>query len=144
MPQAWRLTFAYDGDDFKLKSARKLIKRLPPGEVAEKAHIGRYVELRGANRQVLYRRSITELLPATVEYRTGDPTRPLARVPAKRRGEIAVLVPAMAEGLKVALVAVGQGRPKTAHAAQAMQSGAAEEGILDLVNVDLPREGAEQ
>lgn len=138
MGHAWRLTFAYDGDDFTLKSARRLAKRVPPGQLHNGDHAGRFVELRGPNRQTLYRRAITELIPDTVEYPTGDPTQPLGRVPAPRRGEVAILVPDLPEGSSVAIVAVG--RPRRADKGT-MRGGAETRVPQDLIAVDLPREG---
>ena len=141
MGHAWRLTFAYDGDDFSLKSARKLAKRVPPGQTPNADHVGRYVELRGPDRQILYRRAITELIPDSVEYPTGDPTRPLGRVPAPRHGEVAILVPDLPAGGTVAIVAVG-------HPGRAVkdttQRGAESRAPIDLIVVDLPREGDEK
>jgi hypothetical protein len=137
MSQAWRLTFAYDGDKFTLKSTRKLVKRVPPSQAHDTGHAGRFVELRGPNRQILYRRAITELIPDTVEYPTGDPAQPLGRVAAPRRGEVAILVPAPPEGHSVAIVV---GRPGRA-GKRTKQSGAETSGPRDLIAVDLPREG---
>jgi len=66
MRYAWRLTFAYDGDDFTLKSVRKLAKRVPPGQPHNADHVGRFVELLGPDRQILDRRAFSELIPDTV------------------------------------------------------------------------------
>lgn len=141
MGHSWRLTFAYDGDDFTLKSARKLAKRVPPGQPHNGDRGGRYVELRGPDRQILYRRAITELIPDTVEYPTGDPNRPLGRAPAPRRGEVAILVPDLPGGGSVAIVAVG----RSGRAAEgATQGGAEARAPVDLIVVDLPREGEEK
>lgn len=141
MTHAWRLTFAYDGDTFTLKSTRRLVKRVPPSQPLASDHVGRFMELRDPKRKILYRRSITELIPDTVEFPTGDPDQPLGRVPARRRGEVALLVPALPEGRSVAIVAVGRKGPAGKHAAQGSAEGGA---ALDLIAVELPREGEEK
>jgi hypothetical protein len=140
MAQAWRLTFAYEGDEFTLVSLRKLVKRVPPGQQIEPDRSGRFVELRGANNEVLYRRSVDHIIPDTVEYPTGDPAQPLGRVAAPRHGEVAILVPAEPEGRSVAVVAVGRppgmGERKT-------QKSAVADGPRDLIAVELPLVGEE-
>jgi hypothetical protein len=138
MTHAWRLTFSYDGDEFTLKSTRRLAKRVPPTQVARANHVGRFVELRDPHRKVLYRRSIAELIPDTVEYPTGDPARPLGRVPAPRRGEVVLLVPALPEGRSVAIVVAGRSGPAGKQAATQAST------PRDLIAVELPREGEEK
>ena len=136
MTHAWRLTFAYDGDSFTLKSTLKLEKRVPAGQAADAKHSGKYVELRSAQRKVIYRRRISELLPDTVEYPTGDPEKPFGRA-ARKSGEVSILVPALAEGQTVAIVAAG--RPLSD--ATRKQGAEAEAAIVrDLISVDLPRD----
>lgn len=136
MTHAWRLTFAYDGDKFTLKSTNKLAKRVPPSQERSPRNVGHFIELRSANRHVLYCRCITELIPDTVEFPTGDPARPLARAAVHRRGEVALLVPALAEGRSVAIVAAGR---KPAAAAATGTAGSVTP--QDLISVDLPFEG---
>lgn len=130
---AWRLTFAFEGETFKLTSTRRLAKRIPPGQGATTGHAGRYFELRDADRKVLYRRSLAELLSDTIEYRTGDPAHPLRRAPAPRHGEVSVLVPDLRDGASVAIVAV------TGGALAGSAQGGAQADARDLVSVDLPR-----
>lgn len=135
-PHAWRLTFAYDGETFTLTSTRRLTKRIPPGQGATTGHAGRFLELRDANRKVLYRRSIGELISETVEYRTGDPAHPLRRARAPKHGEVSVLVPELPDGAAVAIVAATAAPP----------TGAAQPDVQaaqqrDLVCVDLPARG---
>lgn len=136
MTHAWRLTFAYDGDQFTLKSTRKLAKRVAHGEPARTDRAGRFIELRGVNGQVLYRRSIAALIPDSVEFPTGDPARPFDHAPAPGRGEVAILVPALPEGRSVAIVAIPSGP-----AAKGKQGSAESRVPRDLVTVDLPHEG---
>jgi hypothetical protein len=133
---AWRLTFAYEGETFTLKSTRRLAKRVPPGQPASGGHAGRFLELRDAGRKVLYRRSIGELLSETIEYRTGDPAHPLRRARAPRHGEVSVLVPDLPGGASVAIVAAAA----PASMAQAPGDPAAARAVAarDLVSVDLP------
>ena len=133
---AWRLTFAYDGDDFTLKSIRRLTKRVPPSQPVNSKSRGLCVELRDERKQVLYRRSIAQLMPATVEFPTGDPKAPLRRVAAPRTGEVAILVPAKPAGRHVALVGPLPGRQRDTEAAIAKETS----GPRDLISVDLPLE----
>jgi hypothetical protein len=132
---AWRLTFAYDGDDFTLKSIRRLTKRVPPSQPVDAKSRGMCVELRDGQRRVLYRRSIAQLLPATVEFPTGDPKRPLGRVSAPAAGEVALLVPADLKGRHVAVVGPGPGQPGKAGRARTQDEPA---GARDLISVELP------
>jgi hypothetical protein len=138
MAHAWRLTFAYDGDEFTLKSARRLVKRVPPSQAIQTKNVGRFIELRDPNRKAIYRRSITELIPDTVEYPTGDPARPLGRVQAPRRGEVSLLVPALPEGRSVAIVVAGR---LSSAGERATQASIEVTSPRDLIAVDLPREG---
>src|SRR5690606_14399504 len=118
--------------------------RVPPGQpLTERS--GRFIEVRGANRQVLYRRAITELLPENIEYRTGNPEQPLGRTPAPRRGEISLLVPDLADGRSAALVVTTRTgpdgeRPRTG----ASQDIARSTRSRDLITIDLPRNGGDQ
>src|SRR3954467_6027076 len=136
--QAWRLVFAYDGENLTLTSTQRLTKRVPPGREAGPGRRGRFVELRGPDREVLYRRAVDHLIPATVEYPTGDPEQPLGRAAAPRRGEVIIFVPAEPDARSVAIVAVDRpvssGRRKTAKSAEAGPP-------RDLISVDLPQEG---
>lgn len=136
--QAWRLVFAYDGEEFTLSSTQRLRKRVPPGQEPGPRRRGRFVELRGADKNVLYQRAVDHLIPDTVEYPTGDPAQPLGRVAAPRPGEVVILVPAEPEARSVAIVAVDRptsaGKRKTAKSDEAGQP-------RDLIAVDLPREG---
>ena len=142
MTHAWRLTFGYDGDDYALISARRLVKRIPPGQAARPDDMGRYIELRDPHRKVLYRRHISELTPETLEYPTGDPARPLGRVTARRGREVALLVPALPEGRTVAIVAASGRRKTDSRSAAQGESGAG--SVRELIAVDLPREGEEK
>lgn len=136
--RAWRLVFAYEGDDITLQSAQRLRKRVPPGQELALAPTGRLVELRGPDREVLYRRAVDHLLPDTVEYPTGDPAQPFGRVARPHRGEAIVLVPDEPGARSVAIVAAEPptGSRKSARSAQANRP-------RDLIAVDLPREGRE-
>jgi len=135
--QAWRLIFAYEGGEFTLRSTQKLVKRVAPAEPPGPHAIGRFVELRGPDKEVLYRRAVGQLIPDTVEYPTGDPAQPLGRVAAPRRGEVVILVPADPEARSVAIVDVG--RPSGAGKRKTQKSDEAGRP-RDLIAVDLPRE----
>ena len=52
MTDAWRLTFAYHGDDFTLKSVRRLTKRIPRSQPIDGNHSACDVELRGSTSTV--------------------------------------------------------------------------------------------
>lgn len=143
MAHAWRLTFAYDGDRFSLKSKRKLEKRVARGQSGEamaRTRAGCFIEVRGGNDEILYRRAITELLSDTVEHPTGDPARPLGRVAAPRRGEVSVLVPDLSGGRTVAIVAVGRRAFASDEQRSAASPGAEGIAARDLITVELPRE----
>lgn len=144
MSHAWRLTFTYDGDEFSLKSSRRILKRIPRGQSKDDmaaSRTGRYVELRGANKEVLYRRAVTELLSPTVEFPTGDPARPLGRATAPRRGSVSILVPAEPEGRSVAIVEAGRGKPASSEKSQTGARSTSVDAPRDLIAVDLPGEG---
>lgn len=141
MTDAWRLTFAYDGDDFTLKSIRRLTKRVPPGQPVAAQSRGMCVELRDGQSRVLYRRSIAQLLPATMEYPTGDPKRPLARVNAPGAGEVALLVPADPRGRHVAVAGPRLGRLGAADTAKFADEAS---GPRDLISVELPLSEGEE
>jgi len=137
MTDAWRLTFAYHGDDFTLKSVSRVTKRIPRSQYIDGNHSACDVELRGEGNEVLYRRTIAHLIPDTVEYPTGDPARPFGRVAAPLAGEVAVLVPAARDGRYVALVGtrrrvIPTGEPNALWTAQANRP-------PDLIVVELPR-----
>jgi hypothetical protein len=136
--QAWRLIFDYEGDEFSFRSAQRLAKRVPRGQHPDPQRNGRFVELRGPDREVLYRRAVDQLIPDTVEYPTGDPAQPLGRVAGPRHGEVIILVPDEPAARSVAIVAVSPrttgGKRKTPRTDQAGSP-------RDLIAVDLPREG---
>ena len=138
MEHAWRLTFAYDGEKLNLRSVRKLVKRVPPGQAHDDKHVGRFVELRASGQGVLYRRSVEALLSDTLEYPTGDPEQPFGRAPIRRPRLIDILVPALPEARSVAIVAVGL---RGGVAAAATPGVAGDGGARDLIAVELPREG---
>ncbi len=135
MHEAWRLNLTYDGEEWRLRSLRRLDKRLPSGQAREAAdRFGRTVELRGKGKEVLFRRAIDHLLPETVEYPTGDPARPLGRVPVTGRREVSVLVPHLPSALSVAVVERSRGA-KTARS----RARTGEPERRDVLVVDLPR-----
>jgi hypothetical protein len=132
MHDAWRLTFVYDGEDYRLRSIRRLEKRIPRA-VGEGAGPRRSVELRGREKAVLFRRGIDHLVPETVEYPTGDPARPLGRVPVTGPRQVSVVVPDLPEAASVANVE--HERPAEGR----KRARAAEGERRDLLVVDLPR-----
>lgn len=133
---AWRLTFTRDGAAFTLTSAQRLAKRVPPGPPRTTQQAGRFIEVRDANQVVLYRRGISGLLGDTVEFRTADAARPLARTAGPRQRDVAVLVPDLPGARTVAIVQAG--RTTQGDAAGARHAAAA---VSDLVAVDLPARG---
>jgi hypothetical protein len=135
MTYAYRVTLEYDGERFALKSMRRLAMRAPRGQSAReigRSVTGRFVELRSPGGEVLYRRGIDQLIPATVEYPTGDPSRPFGRVKAPRRTTLSLVVPARDGALTMAIVEVRtdteKGRTKDAQSA-----------TRNLFALDLPR-----
>jgi len=80
-------------------------------------------------------------LPATVEYPTGDPKRPLARVSAPGAGEVALLVPADPKGRHVAVVGPRRGRLGAADTAKLADEAS---GARDLITVELPLSEGEE
>lgn len=138
MEHAWRLFFAYEGEEFTLSSVRKLAKRVPPGQSTRSQRNGYFIELRGPHDEVLYRRSVNELFPDTLEYPTGDPVRPLGRVAAPRHGTVAILVPAEPDARSVAIILVGHSSSADKrNTQQSVEAG----GPRELIAVELPREG---
>lgn len=132
---AWRLTFTRDGAAFTLKAAQHLAKRVPPGSPHTTQQVGRFIEVRDADQVVLYRRGISGLLGDTVEFRTADTARPLARAPGPRQRDVAVLVPDLPGARTVAIVQAGR-------ATQAGDAGKRQAAaVSDLVAVDLPARG---
>src|SRR6185436_2806405 len=126
------LTFVYDGDDYRLRSIRRLEKRLPRENVDAAGLARRSVELRGREKAVLFRGGIDHLTPETMEHPTGDPARPLGRVRVSRPREVSVLVPHLPDALTLAIVERTAPRPpgRRARAAAAAR---------DLLVVELPR-----
>lgn len=134
--EAFRLTFEYDGKEkLTLKSIRRLAMRVPPGQSQDEMladQIGRFVELRGDKGYALYRRQITDLIPQTVEYPTGDPERPFGRVPNRVKGIVSVLVPAIKGARSVGLVeTMGPSDERVARGRARRR---------DMIAVDLPRD----
>lgn len=144
MDEAYRITLDYDGDRFTLKSMRKLAMRVPPAQRGDR-RIGRFVELRGAKDEPLYRRQIGQLIPETVEFPTGDPKRPFGRTTPPARRLVTVLVPAHERALTLAIVDARGSRAgkagKTGKAAKTKRAAAGEGGPRDLFTVKLPRAG---
>jgi hypothetical protein len=137
MTHAWRLTFAYDGETFTLKSTRRLVKRVPAGTAPGADTAGRFVELRGPERKVMYRRRITHITPDTIEFPTGDAEQPFGRGRPRKYREVSLLVPALDQARSVAIVSAGKA-PMDAERKQDDSAGSG--GSRDLISVDLPRD----
>ncbi|MFA7441279.1 MAG: hypothetical protein WCZ66_09980 [Sphingomonadaceae bacterium] len=107
MKHAFRITFEYDGEKFALKSTRRVTMRVPrgqsPAEIGRDL-TGRFVELRGARDELLYRRTVAGLMEPKVEYPTGDPARPFGHAKPPKGMIASVLVPARDGARKVAVV----------------------------------------
>jgi hypothetical protein len=102
---AVRLTFRYEGDEVRLVSSRRVDKLLPPGEPAAAERPGFFAEVRGPDDRILDRRLLHQPVRRDAEVFTGDPERPLARVPVERpAGVFSLLVPDLEEADYVALV----------------------------------------
>lgn len=109
-PAAIRLTFVHEGGELRLKRATRMAMRPPPGDSAPRTdqneraergdqterddRIGSWVEVRDANDDVLYRRTIDRPVPEDVEIHEGGEEGSFRRV---ERGEMTrqvnVLVP---------------------------------------------------
>lgn len=102
MPRyTWRLTYAYQQDDIRLLSAKR-VQMVAPGSVGPppaQGQTGNWLEVRGANGGLLHHRVLPELVQHDREVFTNEPGRSMHRVPVKRvEGEFEVLVPDMPGG----------------------------------------------
>lgn len=107
-PTAVRLTFAIEGDDLELRNARRLSMRVPGGEsvgtTERENRIGSWVEVRGPDDEVLYRRRIQQVIAEDVEVSEGGERGAFRRVPrGKSSGLVHVHVPEIDGAQTVAL-----------------------------------------
>ena len=138
MDEAYRLTFEIDGDKLALRSVRRLVMRAPAGEkrtTSDGTVTGRFVELRCAKGEALYRRQISSLVPERREYPTGDPKRPFGVTASGPRDLVSVIVPAHERAHSVALVHEIGRRPSVKTGAKAAKADAPTR--RDLLSVDL-------
>jgi hypothetical protein len=130
MDEAFRITLEYDGEKLSLKSIRRVAMRVPRGQTqADIARnpAGRFLELRGADDELLYRRAVGQLIPPTIEYPTGDPAQPFGRAKPPRGASFSVLVPVRKGARRVSIVESGGATAK-----------ASARGTRDLFTADLP------
>lgn len=104
MTSSWRLTLARQGDSFAVQSVERIPGRTAGGEWLDPERhraaargapaFGRFVELRDAGGRMIYRRAITQTLPDTLEYPTGNADRPFGRIPMPEGRLLFLRVPA--------------------------------------------------
>ena len=102
MPRfTWRLTYAYQEDNIRLLSALR-VQMVAPGSTGAaptQGQTGNWLEVRGAQDELLHHRALPELIQHDREVFTNEPGRSMHRVPVKRvQGEFEVLVPEMPGG----------------------------------------------
>ncbi|MDT0609217.1 M64 family metallopeptidase [Streptomyces lancefieldiae] len=119
---AVRLIFEYEGTDIRPFSSQRIEKTPPPGdppgELRDTGGPGLWVEVRDAERRPLYRHGLRDPVPQDVEVPSGDPERPVHRVPVERpRGAFAVVVPDLEEADHAALLSSTPGSEQQAAAA---------------------------
>lgn len=136
MDEAIRITVEVGPERMDVKSVRRLRMRAPVGQQPEemrRQQTGRFVELRGDDDRVLYRRHLTSL-DARMEFPTGDPARPFGHAELKRPRTVSIIIPA-AKGARAAkLMDYGPGRAE--REAEAAATGSAGR---ELLSVDLSR-----
>jgi hypothetical protein len=113
-PQAVRFVFAYDGDDVRLLSRRRVGVLAPPSDAIEEPvgnRRGFWAEVRAVEGATLYRKAMPPVPPIRHdrEVFSDEPGDSLSRIPVERpAGIFTVLVPDSPEADHLALVS---GRP---------------------------------
>lgn len=108
MTESIRLLFRYRGDEMVVHSMRRIRMRAPieDRQRATTGIAGRFVELRSEDGRVIYRRLITGEAPRMVEYPTGDPQRPFARVAPPPGAIFSIVVPLVDRASQAVIVDV--------------------------------------
>ncbi len=101
-----RVTIAYRGQELRIQSRETLRMRTPPSnplQVAEK-QTGFWFQVEDTSGRVLYRRIMHSPIRVDIETPSGDPERPLKRVPVKQEeGMFFLLVPLLPEARIVSI-----------------------------------------
>lgn len=85
MPDVYRITTLFQNGTYKLHSAHRVSKRIPPGcKVIDEGCVGTWVLVTSKKGDTLYARNIINPPGSDIEIHTGDPDAPLSRVPDKR------------------------------------------------------------
>ncbi len=115
--RALRLTFEYSDDEIELRSLRRLamIPSPPHPLVPDREERGFWIVLADANGRPLYRRVMENPIRGDFEVVTGDPDRPLARIPREeKKGTFFVVVPDIPGARTVAVFGAGAGTEQRA------------------------------
>jgi hypothetical protein len=106
--QAVRLLFRIDPESLTLISARSVDVRVPRSQAQRNidGKSGAWVEVRGAEDRLLYRRAVSaDLLAEDVEVRSEAPGGGMVRRPGRRRARLFYVdVPAAPEAAKVRVI----------------------------------------
>jgi hypothetical protein len=126
-PQAVRFVFAYDGDDVRLLSRRRVEVLAPPSDSVEEPvsdRRGLWAEVRAVEGATLYRKAMPPMRHDR-EVFSDEPGNSLSRIPVERpAGIFTVLVPDSPEADHLALLS---GRPAGFRTLLAGASGEADE-----------------
>lgn len=110
---AWRLTFAYEGDDVRVVDRRRVRMQAPADDSArvERAEDGFWLEVRDASDTAVYRQVLHE--PIATEYEVFSPERMRHVAVPDVRGVFQTVVPDLPDAADVVLhgpAVVGPGR----------------------------------
>ena len=115
-PRAVRFVFAYDGDDVRLLSRRRVEVLAPPSDAVEEPAAGRRglrAEVRAAEGATLYRKAMPPVRHDR-ELFSDEPGNSLSRLPVERpAGIFTVLVPDTPDADHLALLSGGPAGVRT-------------------------------
>ena len=109
--KAIRLTLVQDGNDLKVISRQSVRMRVPASDPTYgfESKSGFWLEVRSAEHDVVYRRSIPDPLDEEIEAPSGDPERPFTRARAPDERVFVLLVPDTDDGRELVLCASPRG-----------------------------------
>ncbi len=113
MSDALRLRLRTTGDSIEVRDVKRLSMRAPrSADAAVAARTGRFVELNDDDGETLYQQLVETV--TSHEVPTGDPERPLRRVPAKQPVDQWVVVPVTPGATRIVVTDVeAPARPAT-------------------------------